>query len=142
MNKQGAFIGEVARQTGLSVHTIRYYETERLLPEAPRTESGYRVYATENVEDLKFIRKAQELGFSLAEIRELLVLRSRSTGASCHVKALIEERLKSVRAKRRELEMMERDLRRSLVECQRQLTRQHPDKGHPCPVLRKLGRKG
>jgi MerR family mercuric resistance operon transcriptional regulator len=66
MAKQsGRFIGEVARHTGLSVHTIRFYEAEGLLGEAGRTESGYCVFSLQTVDQLKFIRKAQELGFSL-----------------------------------------------------------------------------
>lgn len=140
MSSEGSFIGEVARQTGLSIHTIRFYESERLLPQTPRTESGYRLYSPDNVEHLKFIKKAQALGFSLAEIRELLVLRDRSTDACLHVKSLLEEKLASVRGKRRELETMENELRLTLAQCQRQLKRQRPGREKHCPVLVKLGR--
>lgn len=115
--REGAFIGEVSRKTGLSVHTIRFYEAEGLLREAARTDSGYRVFSSETVEQLKFIQKAQELGFSLEEIRELLVLRDRNTDACSHVKSLVEEKLASVRGKQRELAAMERDLRGILAEC-------------------------
>ncbi len=142
MSEEVQFIGEVARQTGLSIHTIRFYEAEGLLPEAPRTESGYRIYSPVSVEQLKFIRKAQELGFSLDEIRELLILKDRSTDACSHVKSLVEEKLASVRAKRQELEAMERDLKHVLAECKRQLKRPHPGNGRHCPVLVKLGREG
>ena len=142
MNDADTFIGQAARQTGLSVHTIRFYEAERLLPDAPRTESGYRVYSAESVEQLKFIKKAHELGFSLREVRELLVLRDRSTDACLHVKTLLEEKLETVRAKRRELEIMEKELKRTLNDCQRQLKRRDPAPGERCPVLVKLGRQG
>ena len=142
MNTRGTFIGGVARQTGLSIHTIRFYEAQRLLPEAPRTESGYRVYSEGDIVDLRFIRSAQELGFSLAEIRELAILRSRSTEACGHVKSLLAEKLASVRAKRQELEKMEKDLWRSLAQCERRLKRPHPGGGQPCPVLVRLGREG
>jgi DNA-binding transcriptional MerR regulator len=137
--RQGSFIGDVSRQTGLSVHTIRFYEAEGLLREAARTDSGYRVFSPQTVEQLNFIRKAQELGFSLDEIRELLVLKDRSTNACSHVKSLVEEKLASVRGKLRELEAIEKDLKGVLTECKRELKHRHSVGGH-CPVLVKLGR--
>ena len=139
---QGTFIGEVSRQTGLSVHTIRFYEAERLLRHAARTNSGYRLYSSEIVEQLHFIRKAQELGFSLKEIRELLILRDRSTGACSHVKSLVEEKLASVGTKLRELEAIEKDLKVVLAQCKRQLKRHFRSREERCPVLVRLGRSG
>lgn len=136
--RQTRFIGEVARQTGLSIHTIRFYEAERLLPVAARTESGYRIYSTREVEHLKFIQKAQELGFSLKDIRELLVLKDHSTDPCSHVKALVEEKLQTVRAKHRELATLEKELKRVLIQCQRQLKRQRRGPERHCPVLIKL----
>ena len=141
MNQQTAFIGEVSRQTGLSIHAIRFYEAEGLLREAARSESGYRLFSPQAVEQLLFIRKAQELGFSLGEIRELLVLRDRNTDACSHVKSLVEEKLASIRRKVRELEAMETDLKRVSAECNRQLKRHRWDAAGRCPVLAKLGRK-
>ena len=138
--REGAFIGEVSRKTGLSVHTIRFYEAEGLLREPPRTDSGYRVFSPQTVEQLNFIRKAQELGFSLGEIRELLVLKDRSANACSHVKSLVEEKLASVRGKLRELEAIEKDLKGVLAECQRELKHRHPGREGRCPVLVKLGR--
>src|SRR5690348_6617069 len=120
--REGTFIGEVSRQTGLSVHTIRFYEAEGLLPEPARTDSGYRIFSPQTVDQLKFIRKAQELGFSLGEIRELLVLRDRSTSPCSHVKSLVEDRLANVRRKLRELEAMEKALTNVLAECKRELS--------------------
>lgn len=137
---ESSFIGEVAREAGLSVHTIRFYETKRLLPEAPRTESGYRVYSPQDVVSLKFIKRAQGLGFSLNAIRELLVLRDQDTSACSHVKVLLEDKLRSVRAKMRELRALEKEIRRALRECVRQLGHRHPAPGKQCPVLVKLGR--
>jgi DNA-binding transcriptional MerR regulator len=138
--REGAFIGEVSRQTGLSVHTIRFYEAEGLLREPARTNSGYRVFSPQTVDQLYFIRKAQELGFSLDEIRELQVLRDRSTSPCSHVKSLVEEKLASVRGKLRQLEAMKKDLRRVLSECRRELKQRHPGGGGRCPVLVRLGR--
>ena len=142
MGRQGTFIGDVAQQTGLSIHAIRFYEAAGLLPEAARTEAGYRLYSRENVEQLRFIRKAQALGFSLAEIRELLLLSDRNTNACSHVKSLLEEKLKDVQAKRHDLAVMANGLRRALRDCKRQLMRHPPGEGKECPVLVKLGRAG
>ena len=138
--REGAFIGELSRKTGLSTHTIRFYEAEGLLREPGRTDSGYRVFSPQAVEELNFIRKAQELGFSLEEVRELLVLRDRNTGACSHVKSLVEEKLADVRRKLGELQAMEEDLRSILAECRHQLKRRHPGGQGRCPVLVKLGR--
>jgi MerR family mercuric resistance operon transcriptional regulator len=140
MLNDNAFIGEVARRTGLSIHAIRFYESQRILREPARTESGYRVYSAEAVEDLKFVRKTQELGFSLKEIRELLVLKRRGAEACAHVKALLEEKLAQVRSKKAELEAMEGELSRALAGCRAELRRRNPEPHDPCPVLAKLGR--
>ena len=68
-------IGQVARQAGVGVETVRFYERQGLLDAPPRRASGYRQYAPEMVARLQFIRRAKELGFALKEIRELLSLR-------------------------------------------------------------------
>ncbi|MEO5922228.1 MAG: heavy metal-responsive transcriptional regulator [Bryobacteraceae bacterium] len=68
-------IGEVAAQAHVNLQTIRYYERENLLPKPARLPSGYRVYTPDAVRRVRFIKRAQELGFTLAEIRELLALR-------------------------------------------------------------------
>ena len=115
--QSGHIHGAVSRQTGLSIHTIRFYEAEGLLPESARTDSGYRVFSPQSVEHLKFIRKAQQLGFSLDEIRELLVLRDRSTDACSHVRSLVQEKLTTVHEKLQELEAMEKELKLVLAEC-------------------------
>jgi DNA-binding transcriptional MerR regulator len=71
---QGIQIGQVARETGLTVDAIRFYEKQRLLKPAPRTEGGFRLFSGQDLQQIQFIRRAQELGFSLSEIRDLLVL--------------------------------------------------------------------
>ncbi|MFU8805018.1 MAG: heavy metal-responsive transcriptional regulator [Bradymonadaceae bacterium] len=75
-------VGEVARRCGVTADTIRYYEQRELIPEPPRTEAGYRNYPRDTVKRVMFIRHAQELGFNLEEISELLRL-STTTKASC-----------------------------------------------------------
>ena len=74
-------IGEVAQRGGVSLQAIRYYEREGLLPKPPRLASGYRLFPDTAVRQVHFIKRAQELGFSLAEIRELLSLREMQTPA-------------------------------------------------------------
>ncbi len=76
MASHAARIGQVAQETGISIDTIRFYEKQGLLKRSPRTEGGFRLFGLSDIETLKFVRKAQELGFSLNEIRELLILRS------------------------------------------------------------------
>ena len=68
-------IGRLAQVGGVNLETIRYYEREGLLPRPPRARSGYRVFPTDAARRLRFIKRAQQLGFSLTEIRELLTLR-------------------------------------------------------------------
>jgi DNA-binding transcriptional MerR regulator len=91
-----ARIGQVAHETGISIDTIRFYEKQGLLKRSPRTEGGFRLFGAGDIETLKFVRKAQELGFSLKEIRELLMLRAEHVPACSHVKELLEQKLNSV----------------------------------------------
>lgn len=136
---QGFQIGKVARETGLGIHAIRFYEREGLLHEPPRSEGGYRLFDRESVQELKFIRKAQELGFSLSEIRELLVLR-RSTSEGCsHVRDLLTEKLEAVRKKIRELEALENEIRAALRKCNRNLRQAGNRTEKACLVLEELG---
>jgi MerR family transcriptional regulator, copper efflux regulator len=76
MRRQTLRIGEVARQAAVNVQTVRYYERRGLLKEPERRESGYRDYDPEAVRLLRFIKQAQELGFTLKEVEELLALRA------------------------------------------------------------------
>src|SRR5258708_29519054 len=86
-------IGQVAWRTGLSVDAIRFYEKAGLLPRPARTESGYRLYQQREVADLEFIQKAQQLGFSLHEIRELHSIKRHPHEACTHVQELIVHKL-------------------------------------------------
>lgn len=89
-------IGEIATRAGVTAPTIRYYEEIGLLPPARRSSSGYRRYTESTVDELRFIRKAQALGFSLDEIRDILRL-SRSGQTPCsHVLSLARQHLAAV----------------------------------------------
>ena|ERR1700730_2656663 len=68
----GLQIGEVAKRSGVSVDTLRYYEKVRLLPRPKRSSGGFRLFAPEHIERVRFIKQAQELGFSLEEMKGLL----------------------------------------------------------------------
>jgi MerR family transcriptional regulator, copper efflux regulator len=140
MGEKVAFIGKVARQTGLSVHAIRFYEREGLLRAPVRSVGRFRVFDLGSVRELRFIRKAQELGFSLSEIRELLVLR-RSGSQSCrHVRELLSKALGRVDEKIEELARLQGELTDALRKCNRDLKRSGTKPERSCPVLEELER--
>src|SRR5438128_4643207 len=92
----GLLIGEVAKRAGVSAPTVRYYEEVGLLTRAPRSSAGYRRYTDGTIEELRFIKKAQALGFSLDEIGEILKL-SRAGNTPCaHVLDLSRRHLHAV----------------------------------------------
>ncbi len=116
-------IGELAKATGLSTKTIRFYEGEGLIPNPPRTDSGYRAYADPDVARLGFILKAKRLGLSLDEIKGILQLHDRSEPTCVHVRSLLEEKLVQIEGViqdllvfKEELEAL-RDQTTSLVDC-------------------------
>lgn len=90
-------IGQLATAAHVNIETIRYYERRQLLPEPPRTRAGYRQYDGEAVRRVRFIKRAQDLGFTLKEIEELLALRVRH-GAACD-EVGEQVRLKIIRVK-------------------------------------------
>ncbi len=137
---EGLQIGKVAQETGLGIHAIRFYEREGLLKPPIRSEGGFRLFDQNSVCDLKFIRKAQELGFSLSEIRELLVLRRTESQACSHVRDLLGQKLKAVRAKIAELERLQSEIQSALRKCNRDLRRLPARAEKACPVLEELGR--
>ena len=104
-------IGELARSTGATVKTIRFYEDQGLMPAAPRTESGYRIYEKADVERLGFIRSAKRLGMSLEEIRGVLQLHDLNEPTCVHVRALLDDKIARIELALKEL----RDFRRELA---------------------------
>jgi MerR family transcriptional regulator, copper efflux regulator len=122
-------IGELARIGGVSVETLRFYEKKGLISPPTRRPSGYRDYPASAAAELRFIRNGKELGFSLVEIRELMVLRERpaeSCDAAC---SLAIVRLDAMRTQLRELQASERRLARLLEQCQPNLT------AADCPIF-------
>ena len=137
MGTQHLQIGQVAQKTGLSVDTIRFYEKAGLLPRPARTEGGYRLYHQREVADLEFIQKAQQLGFSLSEIRELFSIQRHPQEVCVHVRDLITQKLAVVRTKIAELQTLEVGLAGALKQCRRAL-RQPAKHQDSCPVLKEI----
>lgn len=122
-------IGQVARLTELSVATVRYYESRGLIPEPPRTGSGYRQYSSETVDRLHFVKRAQALGFALEEIGEMLDLRVRQDTACEAVEALTSAKLADVRGRIRSLRRLETVLEDLVASCRSRTPTEE------CPVL-------
>ncbi|WP_284620490.1 Cu(I)-responsive transcriptional regulator [Aquabacterium humicola] len=124
-------IGEAAKTTGVSAKMIRHYESIGLLPEAARTESGYRQYGDKDINTLRFIRHSRDLGFSLEQIRTLLGLWRDRRRPSRQVKALAQAHIDELDAKLRELQAMKATLAH-LVHCC------HGDDRPDCPIIETL----
>lgn len=103
-------ISQLAKATQVNVETVRYYERRRLIPEPPRRESGYRQYAPDVIDRIQFIKRAQQLGFSLEEIAELLALRVDPQGNAEEVKKRAEVKIAQVEQKIMHLQQMKRAL--------------------------------
>lgn len=104
-------VGKAAQAAGLSSKAVRLYEARGLLPEAERTQAGYRTYTDEDIAVLRFIRQAKTLGLSLSEIRDVLDIRRGGTAPCRHVLALLDQRIDRVDHTITEL----RQLRRALA---------------------------
>src|SRR5229473_6121810 len=110
-------ISKVATAADVNIQTIRYYERRGLIPTPRRTPAGYRQYAEEAVARLRFIKHAQELGFSLQEIQELLGLRVRHGAACDTVERKTRQKIEVVQQKIRNLQRMKRTLERLAAAC-------------------------
>lgn len=131
----GRTIGTLARDAGVHVETVRYYEQRGLLKQ-PRRAGGWRRYDDEALSVLRFVKRAQELGFSLDEVRDLLSLRASKSPRTCsRVRTSAEAKLADVEAKIRDLESIRRTLRELTTTC--------PDEGpaEACPILGALDPK-
>jgi len=125
-------IGALASRAGLSRDTIRFYEREAVLPQPARTPAGYRLYGPETVERLRFIKRAQALGFSLPEIRE--VLGGYQDREECRrVQRLLEQKIAQLNQKMRDMQTLREVLHRYLTACQQAL--QDRQAFAVCPVL-------
>ena len=127
-------IGETARQAGVNIQTLHYYERLGLLPKPSRTAGNYRLYSQDSVRRIRFVKRAQELGFSLGEIKELLALRA-APGARCEkVRKRAQAKIEDITEKMETLKAMRKALSRLLKECSGQASITD------CPILESLER--
>ncbi len=122
-------VGKLAKAAGVHVETIRYYERLGLLPEPIRSPGGYRLYSARDVARLRFIKRAQRLGFTLAEIGDLLSLRVEASRRCDAVKARAEAKLADIEAKLETLQRMRGALEALVRACNDR------DETSACPIL-------
>lgn len=128
--------GEVARNCRVNLETIRYYERQGLLPKPARTQSGYRLFSRDAVRRVRFIKRSQELGFSLKEIKELLSLRIRPNATCAAVRKQAEAKIADIDQKIQRLRSVKEALERLTGAC---------SGGGPvseCPILESLDPEG
>lgn len=122
----------------MSVDAIRFYQRQGLIPPTPRSTGGYRLFSKEQIRDLTFVKHAQELGFSLNEIKELLSLRQ-SQHVCPGVQSLLERKLQDVHDKIKRPIHMEKELSRELRNCKRELRiKQNVRHEECCPLIEML----
>ncbi len=103
----GIPVGQIARRAQVDAWTVRFYEKEHLLPKARRSSSGYRLYEPEVADRIRFIKKAQHLGLSLKEIREILQLSDQGRCPCGHVEQALRSKVRELRAKIEDLKTVE-----------------------------------
>jgi DNA-binding transcriptional MerR regulator len=129
-------IGAVCKRIGLSVDAIRFYERNALLPRPPRTQGGFRQFDESDVETLGFIRRVQNLGFTLREIRDLLELRRTRLQPCAPVRRRLEEKLADVQRKLSDLQKLEHELRMALRGCNKEMRKRSAH----CPILKETNK--
>lgn len=127
-------IGEVAKLSGTGIETIRFYERKALLLAPERRPSGYRQYDGATVERLSYIQQAKELGFTLAEIRELLEL-SFAASSCDHIRHRAEAKIADIKAKIRSLQQMKRALSRIVQRCRAK------NSNKDCPLVHRANQR-
>jgi MerR family copper efflux transcriptional regulator len=121
-------IGEAARRSGVSAKMLRHYESLGLLGQVVRTESGYRQYTAADVHTLRFIKRCRDLGFSMAEIAELVNLWQNRSRASASVKRIAQKHVDDLSTRIAAMQAMQRSLNDLLEHC-------HGDARPDCPIL-------
>lgn len=130
--RDGFTIGVLAKNEGVATETLRYYERQGLISPSRRSESNYRLYDISSVRRLRFIRRAQALGFSLADIGELLSLNQQPAAEARAVKALAQSRIADIEAKIVDLQRMQAGLAALSARCNGR------GKTADCPILNAL----
>ncbi|AKM07505.1 MerR family transcriptional regulator [Pelagerythrobacter marensis] len=111
-------IGELAKATGTKAETIRYYEREGILPVADRTDSNYRDYSDSHLSTLIFVRRARGLGFSMAQVRQLLALSDHEDNPCEDVDQLVRQQMQEVELKIADLTSLHEELQDLLRSCE------------------------
>lgn len=124
-------IGEAARRSGVSPRMVRHYEGLGLLPAVARTEAGYRQYGAADIHTLQFIKRARDLGFSMAEIAELVGLWHNRRRTSASVKRIAQQHLADLAQRITALQAMQQTLSHLVHGC-------HGDARPDCPILEDL----
>jgi len=128
----GLSIGEVAEQARVHVETLRYYERRGIVEKPPRTPSNYRAYPRETVARVRFVKRAQELGFTLAETKDLLSLRTAPRACRADVRTRAEAKIRDIDRKMRDLRRMKKALSALVADCSGR------GSTSPCPILEAL----
>ena len=127
-------IGSAAELSGISAKMVRHYESLGLLPRVTRTDSGYRQYSEAEVHTLRFIKRSRDLGFSMAEIAELVALWQNRRRTSASVKRIAQRHVDELAARIEAMQAMQRTLRQLLHHC-------HGDERPDCPILDDLAQQ-
>ena len=125
-------IGEAARLSGVSAKMVRHYESLGLLPQVQRSDSGYRQYSGAEVHTLRFIKRSRELGFSIAEIAELVSLWQNRRRASTNVRRIAQKHADELAQRINAMQGMQHTLAHLIACC-------HGDERPYCPILDDLG---
>lgn len=129
-------IGSLAQKANVNIQTIRYYERIKLLvPKFRRDAKRVRFYDDESLKSLNFIKHAQELGFQLEEIKDLLKLRSENTGRCDRVRKRASDKLENVQSKIQNLRSIEKNLKKLIAECAARKNKE------ACPIIEGMENK-
>lgn len=126
MLTQPLTIGRLAREAGVGLETVRYYQRRNLLP-VPTPSGAFRHYPSSAIERIRFIKRAQELGFSLDEIAELLQLQD--GGDRAQIRHIAGVKIAQIEQKLSDLHRMQKTLQQLVVTCE------HTDSAQPCPII-------
>jgi Hg(II)-responsive transcriptional regulator len=132
METETLTIGKVAGRTGVGIETIRFYEREKLIDPPPRSEAGYRLYPVTTVQRLRFIRRAKKLGFTLKEIKELLVLQEDPDSTCGDIMARAEQKLFDINQRINDLKKMRDALKILTDSCSSDAT------SAECPIMQAI----
>lgn len=125
-------IGEVAQKAGVNKETVRYYEKRELITKPDRRRSGYRIFTRRQIDEISFIKRAQQLGFTLSEIKEMMALRVNSDISSNEVRSKAEEKFQDVVEKIEDLKRIKKVLSNLIDTCKTN------DQSDSCIILNAL----